>query len=174
MLIDAPRESTGPSHEVRPMISNSRRFLSVALAVVLGLAVALPALAQSTPKKPVAATKPAPTAAKPAVPGAPAGALVGIIRGRVLDHGAGLQYANVVVLGTKQGTATDEGGNFVIAGVPVGTQQVQVQAIGFDKLVETAQVNAGQTATLTFNVGASKTVKTIEEIEVKAERRIDT
>jgi hypothetical protein len=39
---------------------------------------------------------------------------------------------------------------------------VQVQAIGFDRQVQTVQVNAGQTATVNFNFGESKVVKQIE------------
>ena len=85
---------------------------------------------------------------------------MGRISGRALERGKEpLGYANVVVLGTKQGTATDENGNFVIGGVPVGTYQVKLQAIGFDPVILTVQVNAGQTSTITFNVGATKVVK---------------
>jgi len=135
------------------------RFVIGVLPAVLGLVLVAPSLAQTRP-----ATD------------APRGtALMGTISGKVVERSKDpVAFANVVVLGTKQGTMTDENGNFVIRGVPVGTQQIQVQAIGFDKVVESVQVNAGATATINFTVGASKTVKQLEEIEVKAERKIDT
>ncbi len=62
----------------------------------------------------------------------------------------------------------------MIPGVPVGAAQVQVQAIGYAKQVQTVQVNAGEATTVNFDFGESKVVKQIEEIEVRAEKRIDT
>jgi hypothetical protein len=108
-------------------------------------------------------------------PAKPAGAATGRITGRVLEGGrAPSAAANVIVLGTKQGSQTDENGNFTIPGVPVGTQQIQVQQIGFDKQVKPVQVNAGSTTTIEFTLGSSKVVKEIDVIEVRAEKRIDT
>src|SRR6185436_12920098 len=69
---------------------------------------------------------------------------------------------------------TDVNGSFTIVRVPVGTAQVQVQAIGFDKQVKEVQVNAGGTASVEFTLGSSKVVKQIEEIEVSAKKQIDT
>jgi len=141
------------------MFRGMTRFLVGVLPALLGLALVATSSAQTRP-----ATD------------APRGtALTGTISGKVVERSKDpVAFANVVVLGTKQGTMTDENGNFIIRGVPVGTQQIQVQAIGFDKVVEPVQVNAGATATVNFTVGASKTVKQLEEIEVKAERKIDT
>ncbi len=127
-------------------------------------APARPSTPSATPARPNAAPTPAPSA----------GAGAGRISGRILEGKSGVGFANVIVLGTRQGTMSDENGNFVIPGVPVGTWQVQVQAIGFDRVVKSVQVSANQTATVEFVLGASKTVKTIEEVEVRAERRIDT
>src|SRR5262245_36841633 len=69
----------------------------------------------------------------------------GKITGRVTEKGQPVQFANVIVLGTKQGIATDENGRFTIAGVPVGAAKIQVQATGYDKVVKDVQVNAGAT-----------------------------
>ena len=52
-----------------------------------------------------------------------------------------VSFANVIVLGTKQGTMTDENGNFVIAGVPVGTYQVKLHG---DRLRPRHPVRAGE------------------------------
>src|SRR5881397_1441019 len=97
---------------------------------------------------------------KPEIPrrAAPPGAS-GKIVGKVTEKGKEpIAFANVIVLGTKQGTMTDENGNYVLAGVPVGAATIQVQAIGYDKQSQTVQVNAGGTATLNFSFGESKTV----------------
>ncbi len=135
---------------------------------------ATPAAKPATPAAPRPATA-APTA-RPATPApaAPSGGGAGTISGRVTERGDGVGYANIIVLGTKQGTATDENGNFLIRGVPVGTYQVKLLATGYDPVIQTVQVNAGATSTLNFTVGAQKVVKQVEEIEVRAEKRIDT
>ncbi|HEY6416465.1 MAG TPA: TonB-dependent receptor, partial [Acidimicrobiales bacterium] len=138
------------------MIASGRRLLAAVVAVASLLVPALPALAQ-TPA---------------AAPAAPA---VGRIAGKVSSKSEGpLAFANVIVLGSRQGTTTDEKGQFVLVGVPVGTAQIQVQMVGYDKIVKSVLVNAGATSTLDFELGSSKVVKEIDEIEVRAEKRIDT
>ena len=141
------------------MLIARRRLLNAASIVTLACLLTSSALAQA----------PAP-AAKSAAPGANTGS----ISGKVLHGKEGVPYANVLVLGSKQGVATDENGNFVIRGVPVGAVQLQVKSLGFDAQVQTVQVNAGATATVTFTVGESRPVKEVEETVVTAEKRIDT
>lgn len=99
---------------------------------------------------------------------------MGKIVGQVTAGGTAVSLANVIVLGTKQGSSTDDYGRFVIPGVPVGSQQIQVLALGYERQVKTVQVDAGQTATVNFEIGGAHAVKEIEEIEVRAEKRIDT
>lgn len=131
----------------------SRNLVAAAGSVALVIVLAGTALAQGT---------------------APTGA-VGRISGTVTDKNKNpVPYANVILLGTKQGTMTDDKGAFVIAGVPVGSVQVKVQATGYDALTQTVQVNAGAVATVTFALGDQKITKEFEEIEVRAEKRIDT
>jgi outer membrane receptor protein involved in Fe transport len=107
-------------------------------------------------------------------PARPAAGLTGRITGRVMEGSTGVAYANVVVLGTRQGTATDENGNFVIAGVPVGTHQIRAAQVGYEPVTQTVQVNAGQSAAVTFRLGAQKVTKELEEITVTAQKKIDT
>ncbi len=105
----------------------------------------------------------------------PSTGATGRISGKVTEKNkTPVPFANVIVLGTRLGTMTDESGNFVLVGVPVGTVQVRCQAIGYESRTESVPVNAGAIATLNFVFGESKTVKTLEEIEVRAEKRIDT
>ncbi len=177
------------------MFSNGRRLIRTGLALVLAVAVAVPALAQQskTPAKPTAprstartpasrttpapAAKPATPAAKPATPAAAPKAAVsayGKLTGRVTARGEAVPYANVIVLGTKQGTQADENGSYTIPGVPVGEVQVRAMATGYDPSVQRVTVNAGQTATLNFAFGEQRVVKELPTIEVSAQKRIDT
>jgi outer membrane receptor protein involved in Fe transport len=141
------------------MLSTSvRHFLRTLVAVATCLALAAPALSQTRPAAPTGAAS-----------------TTGRISGRALEKGKDpVSFANVIVMGTKLGTMTDETGAFVIGGVPVGTYTVKLQAIGYDPVIQSVQVNAGETAVVTFSVGATKVVKEVETIEVRAEKRIDT
>src|SRR5262245_45953751 len=110
-------------------------------------------------------------AGAPAAPAAPGGK----IRGKVVSKGGeAVSFANVIVVDTKQGKMTDENGNYVIAGVPAGSHTVKVQSISFGELTQTINVQAGQEAVVNFSFGEEKLVKQFEEIEVRAEKRIDT
>jgi outer membrane receptor protein involved in Fe transport len=142
------------------MLTNRSRLLGCAWAALLAFALASAGYGQSESQRLKA----------PAPPGGPTGRIVG----KVTEGGKDpIPYANVIVLGTKQGAMTDENGNFVINGVPAGTYTIQAQEVGHGKQTQEITVNAGQTATLNFSFGAAKTVKTLEEIEVRAEKRID-
>ena len=111
----------------------------------------------------------------PAGAQSPAGGATGRVTGTVTEKGkTPIEFANVIIVGTGKGMPTDVNGNFVFSGVPVGTVTIQVQVAGYDKLIQTVTVNAGATSTVSFNFAESKIVKTVEEIEVHAERRIDT
>ena len=141
------------------MFRKLRRVLGPGWAALLAAAIASPAFAQSEAQK---LTAPPPSTS------------TGRISGKVTEGGkVPIPYANIVVLGTKQGQMSDENGNFVIVGVPVGTYTVKCQEVGHGTLQQQVTVNAGATAALSFSFGEAKTVKTLEEIEVRAEKRID-
>jgi outer membrane receptor protein involved in Fe transport len=142
------------------MLISGRRLAAAAGAAALVLVMAVPAFPQG-----------ATTGARASASG---GGGVGRIAGKVVDKAGGpIAFANVIILGTRSGTATDEKGDFVLVGVPVGTIQLQVQPLGYDRQIQTVQVNAGVTTTVNFSFGESKVVKELEEIEVRAEKRID-
>ena len=135
------------------MLITGRRLVVAAGTAALVLVMAAPAFPQG---------------ASPGTSG------VGRVTGKVTDKGGDpIAFANVIILGTKQGTQTDENGNYVLVGVPVGTAQIQVQPLGYDKQIHAVQVSAGSTTTLNLSFGQSKIVKELEEIEVRAEKRID-
>src|SRR5262245_30725361 len=129
-----------------------RMLFSSLIALAWTAGVAATALAQAAPSGPV-----------------------GRITGKVTEGGkTPVAFANVIVVDTKQGTMTDENGNFVIQGVPAGTHQVRVQQVGFEAITKSVTVTAGAAAALEFSFGAQKVTKQLEEIEVRAEKRIDT
>jgi len=145
-------------HGRRP--TTTLRALAAAIAAG-GLLVAAVAWAQGQPAQP---KEPAPAL----------GTATGKIQGRILEKGKDpIPYANVIVLGTKLGTMTDENGNYLLVGVPVGKIQVRAQPLGYGMQTQEVVVDAGATAKLDFNFGQSAVVKQLEEIEVRGERRID-
>src|SRR5262245_27959880 len=91
------------NHRRKVMDMRLRGILS---AAALSLFLVAVCLAQTTPARP--------------------GGAVGRISGKVYEKGKDpAAFVNVIVLGTKQGTQTDDNGAFSIPGVPVGTVQVQ-------------------------------------------------
>src|SRR5260221_4888838 len=99
----------------------------------------------------------------------------GTVTGRVVAGKEPQGFANVIILGTRRGAASDESGNFTITLVPVGTYQLKVQPLGFEPKTLSISVNAGSNNVGVINVGAEqKVVKQMEELEVKATKLIDT
>ena len=103
----------------------------------------------------------------------------GTISGTVVDQSnqQPLQDAQVSVVGTQRGAATDQRGHFTITGVPAGSYTVRARRIGFAVGNQTVTVGAGATATVSFALSAAATQ--LEEVVVNAvtgvaERRIET
>ena len=70
------------------------------------------------------------------------GGQVGTLSGAVRDdNGNALIGANVRVVGTSQGAATDRFGRFVIAGVGLGTYTVSVSYVGYQAATQTVQLS---------------------------------
>ena len=65
--------------------------------------------------------------------------LTGDIYGRVFDASTKqpIPFANVIVLGTNNGAATDEQGYFKITGLPLNTYQVRASVVGFNPQTKT-------------------------------------
>ena len=58
----------------------------------------------------------------------------GIIKGKVTSFGKPVEYAGVGLTGTNFGTTTDKNGLFLLKNIPYGAYQLQVHAIGFEKV----------------------------------------
>jgi Ca-activated chloride channel family protein len=100
----------------------------------------------------------------------------GVLSGRITDaNHHPVSFANVVLLGERIGTMSAEDGSYRISQLPSGTYSVRVQAIGYDAETREGVMIAGdQRATLDVQMGSAKVVKSVESIEVRAEKRIDT
>ncbi len=98
-------------------------------------------------------------------------AQTGKIRGKVTDRETGdaLPGANVVVVGTSLGAATDVSGEYVILNVPVGTYAVKAAYIGYrDVTIENIRVNSDLTTEVEFGL-PSEAIE-VSEISIVAER----
>ncbi|MDM7925638.1 MAG: TonB-dependent receptor [bacterium] len=79
----------------------------------------------------------------------------GRIAGQVTDRATGQPYygANVILVGTALGAATDANGEFSILQVPPGVYSVQVRAMGFKSVTVTdVQVRIDQTSPVDFKL----------------------
>ena len=94
----------------------------------------------------------------------------GIIKGKVVNSETKepLIGANVIILNTQRGAATDRNGNFLIPEVPVGSYNLVFQYIGFKKIIKPdVMVRPGR---ITFlNVGLHETVIKGDQVTVTAD-----
>jgi len=105
--------------------------------------------------------------------GTAAGQGTGRIAGTVVDAESGqpLPYANVSVLGTAYGAATNASGVFEIDFVPIGTYVVQASYMGYaPQKVESVVVESDRTTEVSFSLKVEAIVT--EEVVVEAERPI--
>jgi len=81
-------------------------------------------------------------------------AQTGRVTGTVTDSSTGqpVSGADVTITGTRLGASTGVDGQFVIGGVPAGTQQVSVKRIGFAPQAKSVVVSAGGTVAVTFQL----------------------
>ncbi|MFQ5864272.1 MAG: TonB-dependent receptor domain-containing protein [bacterium] len=97
--------------------------------------------------------------------------MTGKIRGKVIDRetGDGLPGANVVVMGTTLGAASDINGEYMILNVPVGTYSVKSSFIGYrDVSIENIRVNSDLTTEVNFEMPSE--ALEVSEISIVAER----
>ena len=79
----------------------------------------------------------------------------GKISGKIIDssNGEPLIGANVIIMGTTLGAATDFDGNFFIINIPPGKYEVKASIIGYNSvLVQNVKVSVDQTTKLNFEL----------------------
>ena len=103
-----------------------------------------------------------------------------VVNGKVSDtKGVPVPAANIVIIGTTEGTVTDFSGNFVLETLEVPPFQLRVTSLGFSE-VTVEVVTSGQTLTITMTeaqtildeivISASRTPERIFESPVSVER----
>lgn len=95
----------------------------------------------------------------------------GKLSGKVTDRETGdaLPGANVNLVGTNLGAASDVNGNFVVLSVPVGSYTVRATFIGYRNVnIEDVRVNSQLTTSLKFELPAEAVE--VSEITIIAER----
>ena len=91
----------------------------------------------------------------------------GTISGTVIDaqNGETLPGANISIVGTERGTATNAQGQYTLSNVQPGMYSVRASFVGFQPQVrEQVQVTAGEETQLDFELRASQ--QTLEEVVV--------
>ena len=79
----------------------------------------------------------------------------GKISGKIIDssNGEPLIGANVIIMGTTLGAATDFDGNFFIINIPPGKYEVKASIIGYNAvLIQNVKVSVDQTTKLNFDL----------------------
>ena len=99
------------------------------------------------------------------------GGTTGKLAGRVTDKDKNepLIGANVMVVGTTLGAATDLDGNYYVLQVPPGTYSIRFTMIGYQSLVIN-DVRVKVDLTTTINGALVESVVGLEEVVVQAER----
>lgn len=84
----------------------------------------------------------------------------GTLKGKVVaaDDKMGLPFANVLVDGTTNGTATNMDGSFIIRNVDAGTQKIKVTYVGYQTKIEEVVIKANTTTEVEFVLSISDVV----------------
>jgi len=80
------------------------------------------------------------------------------ITGKIISEGKPVQFANVVLKGTQIGAATDTNGKYQIKNITTGTYQVEVTAIGFDKISKSVIIKVDESIQLDFDLSANQSL----------------
>lgn len=93
------------------------------------------------------------------------------VRGIVSDSATGLRipFANVMLIGTARGAATNNAGFYLIARVPPGEYEIAASVIGYRQKAQHLTVRPGKSIDLSFQLGSMPVER--EEVLVTAARR---
>ncbi|MEX0736748.1 MAG: TonB-dependent receptor [Bacteroidota bacterium] len=105
------------------------------------------------------------------VPGTLLADTKGKLSGRLLDkRGEPLIGANILIVGSTMGAATDVEGYYVVINIPPGTYDVRLSSIGYQtKIVQRLRISAGQTTTLNETL-PEEVIEFQEEVVITADR----
>ena len=90
------------------------------------------------------------------------------------DNGEPIPFANIVLLDTKYGAATDINGFFLINKIPKGEYTVSVKYVGYDDYTEKVSIqSAGQTVQLRIELKSSTLVLQTVKVSGRRQERND-
>ena len=95
-------------------------------------------------------------------PQPPTAVLAGVVTREIVDgqpSGAPLRGVLVAVTGSERRVATDGGGRFLLGGLPAGTREVVVRATGFAPAAVEAELAAGDTTWIDFELAPAAVVR---------------
>ena len=80
--------------------------------------------------------------------------VTGTINGRIIERGTNgtLPGANVFLVDTRLGSATDLEGSYQMANVPAGVYQIEASFIGYKSATQSVTVSAGEEVTVNFEL----------------------
>lgn len=95
----------------------------------------------------------------------------GTLRGKVSDRATGdpLPGANVIVLNTSLGVATDYNGEFTLPHIPVGKQSIKISYIGYEPIVVEVTIESKKILAMDFSLVSQAIMG--EEVVVTAQVR---
>jgi len=93
-------------------------------------------------------------------------AATGTVRGKITEasSGRGLPEAQILVVGTRVGAASQATGDYTLSGVPTGARVIQIRRIGYQPVNRTVQIVAG--GTMTVDVALSVSAINLSEVVV--------
>jgi hypothetical protein len=100
----------------------------------------------------------------------------GKIKGNVTikETGEALPFANIILIGTSMGAASDAEGNYVILNVPPGTYEVKASSIGYQSyLIQNIRVSSDLTTTINISLSTQQ-VQLDKEVVVVAAKELVT
>ena len=80
------------------------------------------------------------------------------ITGKILSEGKLVEFANVVLKGTQMIAVTDTSGIYQIKNIPVGSYQVEVSALGFNKISKSIALKAEENLNIDFDLIANNSL----------------
>jgi len=97
---------------------------------------------------------------------------MGTLQGRVIDAETGepLSGANVQVVGTQRGTATDAEGRFNLR-APAGDLTVETSFVGYEPLQREVEIRTGETTTATFRLQTQAPLGEVVVVGSRSESR---
>ena len=92
------------------------------------------------------------------------------ISGEVRDASTGkeLSWANIAIVGTNMGAATNEDGSYTISNVPPGTYNLRVTYLGYGKLDSTVVLTGAESLNINFKLAYGEVLEG-EEVVVAAQ-----